>query len=152
MCGCLAALCICILLSLQRKSEAKNTINSQKSALCFKTIDFFKRRFLFNVSGNINRVFKFVLFLKSARLPFLFLSAAASHFGKLLKEFNSLLNIQSFILFKSARKKKITKNQPKCILFPYRTGNTWSLLSFCMSMFLTNAGKLFLRCWGVLNI
>lgn len=110
MCVRLSALCICILLSLQRKSESKNTINSQKSVLCFKTIDFFKRHFLFNFSSNINRVFKFILLLKSARLPFLFLSAVASHFGKLLKDFNSLLNIQSFILFKSARRKTQTKN------------------------------------------
>lgn len=104
MCLRLSALCICILLSLPRRSESKNTINSQKSVLCFKTIDFFKRHFLFNFSSNINHVLKFILFLKSARFLFLFLSAVASHFGKLLKEFNSLLNIQSVIMFKSARK------------------------------------------------
>lgn len=126
MCLCLSALCICILLSLQRKSESKNTINSQKSVLCFKTIDFFKRHFLFNFSSNINRVFKFILFLKSAGLPFLFLSAVASHFGKLLKEFNSLLNIQSFILFKSAREKKKPhqKTGQNAYYFPIGKGNT----------------------------
>lgn len=84
MCVCLCALCICILLSLQRKSESKNTINSLKSVLCFETIDFFKRHFLFNFGSNINHVFKFILLTKSARLPFFFLffflSAAASYF------------------------------------------------------------------------
>lgn len=43
-------------------------------------------------------------------LGFLSLSAAASYFGKVLGEFNSLLNIQSFMLFESARA-KITSHE-----------------------------------------
>lgn len=54
---------------------------------------------------------KFVLFLESAGFLLLSLSAVASHFGKLLKEFNSLLNIQSFIMFSSGQGMRINPNR-----------------------------------------
>lgn len=111
--ACRSAPRICMLLSLRRKSESKNTINGQKSVLCFETIDFwfFEDAFLFNCGSNINGVLRCVLFWKSARLPSLFLSAVASHFGKLLKGLKSLLNIQSSRLFKSARRPKSPTNE-----------------------------------------
>lgn len=70
-------------------------------------------------------------------LGFLFPSAAAPYFGKVLEEFNSLLNIHSFVLFESARMRTTNHESSQNVsYFPIGKGGARSLHPVCIG----NAG------------
>lgn len=76
------------------KAQSKNTINSQKCKLCFKTIEFVQR-----LSFAFQHWLQIALRNFKNNIDFIFIDALVSYFGNSSQYLISLFNIQGFPLF-----------------------------------------------------